>query len=267
MAALMHPPAAGPEPAETLAGKFALERDSRMSDKSPEPMVIRTMRLAIITKSFDSSRERIEAIVKNSKGYVDQLTVRNTPGSTRALTAMLRFPSDSVEAGLGELRKLGQVKEESQNSSDVTAQYVDLQARLNNARNTEQRMIVILRDRTGNIKDVVEAERELSRVREEIERMEAERKNLSNKVDYASVHVEVEEEYHAKAQPASPSARTRVRNAAIEGFENGKEMTLGILLFILANGPSLLVGLMIIAPMAFVVLRLFDRFNARHQRV
>ena len=103
-------------------------------------MVIRSARLTILTKDFDGARARIEAIARQSQGYLDQLTAAGEVGSGRTISATLRLPSDRTESGLAELRKLGKVREESQNSSDVTSQYVDLQARLTNARNTEQRL-------------------------------------------------------------------------------------------------------------------------------
>jgi hypothetical protein len=166
---------------------------------------------------------------------------------------------------LNELRKLGQPKEESQNSADVTGQYVDLVARLSNARNTEQRLLTLLRDRTGNLKDVVAAEGEIARVRESIERMEAERKNFDNKVQYATIQVELSEEYHAQLQETIPNTRTRMFNAAVEGYESASDTILGIALTILAEGPAVLVwlaflgGIGVLAWRLYVLLRLRQR--------
>ena len=129
-------------------------------------MIVRSARLTILTKDFDGSRARIETIARESQGYLDQLTAQGEVGSGRTLSATLRLPSGRTETALVELRKLGKVREESQNSSDVTSQYVDLQARLTNARNTEQRLTDLLRERTGKLPEVVEVEREISRVRE-----------------------------------------------------------------------------------------------------
>jgi chromosome segregation ATPase len=224
-------------------------------------MVIRTIRLMLISKEFDAARERIEAIVREGLGYVDQLSVRSNPGSAKSLSAVLRFPSDRVDAGLIELRKLGQPKEESQNSADITGQYADLVARLNNARNTEQRLVAMLRERTGKLQDVIEAEREIARVREEIERMEAEQKTLNNKVQYATVHVELTEEYRAQLEPSAPSAGTRLRNAAFEGYGFAVETVLGIILAALMYTPTLLVLAALLAPIAFVAWRLQTRLR------
>jgi len=232
------------------------------ADSPTGPMVIRTAQLTLITKEFDGARARIEAIVRESKGYIDHLTVRSDPGSSKSLSAVLRFPSDTLDARLADLRKLGQPKEETQNSSDITGQYTDLVARLNNARNTEQRLLALLRDRTGNLKDVVAAEGEIARVREEIERMEAERKGFDNKVQYATVQVELMEEYHAQVQPGTPGAGTRIHNAAVEGYEGASETILGIALWGLTYGPALIVWLVVLSSLGFLAWKLYRRVHS-----
>jgi len=249
----------------TLEREFALEQDATLGkiiqDKSPSdspsgPMIIRTVQLTLVTKSFETARTRIESIVQESKGYVDQMSVHSEPNSPKSLSAVVRIPDGKLASSLIELRKLGQPKEESQNSADVTAHYVDLVARLSNARNTEQRLLALLRDRTGNLKDVVAAEGEISRVREEIERMEAERKNFDNKVQYATVHVNLSEEYRAQLQESLPDTRTRINNAAIEGYESATDTILDIALTVLAIGPAVLVWLAFLSSIGFVAWRL-----------
>jgi hypothetical protein len=267
------PPGGAPAAPKGTAGK--LEKGVQIqgqkntfqapSDSPSGPMIIRTVQLALVTKDFETARTRIESIVQESKGYVDQLTFRSEPKSPKSLSAVLRIPDGKLASSLIELRKLGQPKEESQNSADVTGQYVDLVARLSNARNTEQRLLALLRDRTGNLKDVVAAEGEIARVREEIERMEAERKNFDNKVQYATVQVELSEEYHAQLQQTLPNTRTRIYNAAVEGYESASDTILGIALTGLAVGPAVLVWLVFLSSIGFVVWRLYVLLRSRQR--
>lgn len=220
-------------------------------------MVIRNARLTIVTRDFDTARSRIEMIAQQSQGYLDQLTVRGETGSGKRLSAVLRLPSGQIGSGLSELRKLGSVQEETQNTVDVTAQYADTQARITNARNTEQRLLNLLRERTGDLADVVNAEREVSRVREEIERMEAQQKDTVNKVQYATIQIEVSEEYRAAIEPDVPSAGTRIRNASIEGYQGALESALGFALFILRYGPALLFWAAVAVPVGLLLRRAY----------
>ena len=242
-------------PPGDLRESFELEQDQNGTRPPAGPMVIRTANLRILTKEFDSARARIQAIVQQAQGYLDQMTVRGETGLGRYLSATLRLPSDRLDSGLTELRKLGKVLEESQGSSDVTSQYVDLQARLNNARSTEQRLLALQRERTDKLIDVVSVEREISRVREEIERMEAQRKDVFSKTQYATIIVEVSEEYRAEIQPSAPAAGTQLRNALIDGYHGALGSVLALAMLILRYGPALLLWLAVLVPVAFLIRR------------
>jgi hypothetical protein len=204
------------------------------------PMIIRTAQLALITKDFDSARSAVESILKRHRGYVGELKVGGSAGSSRTLTATLRVPADQLDVSLAELKTLGRVELESQGGQDVTSQCVDLQARLANARNTEQRLTDLLRQRTGKLSDVLEVEQEVDRARGEIEQMEAERKNMSNQVSFATLNVTITEDYRAQLQVVPPSTWTRLGNAAVAGYKSMVDGVVGLALFLLENGPSLI---------------------------
>ena len=217
------------------------------------PMIIRTAELSLITKEFDKARTNLEGILKRHRGYVGELKAGGTTGSGRTLTATLRVPADQLDATLTEVKTLGRVESESQSGQDVTSQYVDLQARLSNARNTEQRLTELLRNRTGKLSDVLEVEQELDRVRGEIEQMEAERKNMSNQVSYATLNATIAEDYKAQLQAVPPSTSTRLSNASVEGYRTMADGVVSLALFLLSTGPSLLLwGVILFLPARLV---------------
>ncbi len=217
--------------------------------KPSGPMIIRTAELSVITKEFDKARANLESILNRHHGYVGELKVGGSTGSGRTLTATLRVPADQLDATLTEVKALGRVESESQSGQDVTSQYVDLQARLANARDTERRLTDLLRDRTGKLSDVLDVEREASRVRGEIEQMEAERKTMSSQVTFASLNATITEDYRSELQVVPPSTTTRLSNAAIEGYRNVTDGILSFVLFLLSSGPTLLVwGIVLFFP-------------------
>ena len=122
---------------------------------------------------------------------------------------------------------------------------MDLTARLSNARRTEQTLLDLLANRTGKLSDVLEVEQELARVREQIERMEAELKNLQNRVSFATLQVELHEEYKAELEMA-PSLGRRLWNAVVEGFRMAADSVVGLALFFLNVGPFLLLWALIL---------------------
>jgi hypothetical protein len=238
-AKLQAPPVPPPPPSASGAAQteqLAAQRDLPANG----PMIIRTARLSLITKEFDKARANLEAILKRHRGFIGELNAGGNTGSGRTLTATLRVPADQLDATMAEVKALGRVESESQSGQDVTSQYVDLQARLANSRNTEERLTDLLRNRTGKLSDVLQVEQELSRVRGEIEEMEAERKTMANQVSYATLNATITEDYKAELQVVPPSTSTRLGNAAIEGYRSMVDGVVSLALFLLSTGPSLL---------------------------
>ena len=203
-------------------------------------MIIRTAELSLITKEFDNARSAMESILKRHRGYVGELKLGGSAGSGRTLNATLRVPADQLDATLIAMKTLGRVESEAQGGEDVTSQYVDLEARLANARNTERRLTELLQQRTGNLSDVLAVENEHARVRGEIERMEAEKKNMSNQVSFATLTATIAEDYKAQLQVVPPSTSTRLSNAAVEGYKSMVDGIVSLVLFLLEDGPTLL---------------------------
>jgi hypothetical protein len=214
---------------------------SQAPASQPGPMIVRRASLALLTKEFDAARAALENLVRAHQGYFGELNVAAPASQGRSLTATVRVPAGQLDGVLAELRKLGRVEQENQTADDVTRQYVDLTARLANARETEKRLVEILRERTGKVGDVLQVEREIARTREQIEQMDAERKTLDNEVQYASVELHITEEYKQSLETPAPSLGTRVNNAAVMGFRDAADLVIGLTLWLLSTVPSLAV--------------------------
>jgi hypothetical protein len=209
------------------------------------PMIVRTASLTLLAKDFDKTRAALEEVVRRHRGYSAQLTAGSESGSARTLSARFRVPADQLDAAIAEIKQLAHVQQESRGGEEVTEQYVDLTARLSNARRTEQTLLDVLEKRTGRLSDVLAVEQELARVREEIERMEAELKSLQNRVSFATLQVELREEYKAQLEITPPLGR-RLWNAVVEGFQTAADSLVGLALFLLSVGPFLLLWALIL---------------------
>ena len=218
------------------------------------PSVIRTATLRIVTKDFDGVRPAVEGIVTEAGGFVDQMTATGDPGSARALRGTLRIPSDRLANVASRLRQLGQVVEDTQGSDDVADQLVDLGARLTSARATELRLTELLKNRTGKLSDVLEVERELARVRVDIERLDAETTNIGRRVSYATVTIEIVEERKAGLIPGPLSLASRFRIAASDGLESAMESATLAILSLLRAGPFLVLWFVVLGS-AWLILR------------
>jgi len=165
------------------------------------PMIARSVSLSIVVKDFAASRSSLDGMLARHHGYSAQLNVSTPENAARGLEASLRIPAPELASAVAELKTLGRVENESQSGEEVTQEHADLVARLKNSRETELRLRSILQERTGKVGEVLEVEQEIARVRGDIERMEAEQKALEHRVDFATVELQLTEEYKAQLNP------------------------------------------------------------------
>lgn len=226
---------------------------------STGPIIIRTAELSLTAREFDKVRRDIDHILALHHGYIAHLSVTSPPNQGRELDATLKVPAAELDHLLAALKRLGHVDSESQSGEEVTQRVVDLRARLSNARNAEQRLTELLRDRSGKLSDVLAVEEQIDNVRGEIEQMQAEQDSLSHQIAFASLDLKLVEEYRARLGVDQSSTSTRLRNAAVDGYHIVIDGAIGLVLFFLSYGPVLL----IVAGILFFPVRVLWRKRKR----
>jgi hypothetical protein len=211
--------------------------------------IARTASLHISVRDFSASRESVDRIVSAHGGLVTSLSISSPKDSARSLSAQLAIPSAQRDSVLDEFRNLGRVEEENQGSEEVTNQSEDLDVRLRNAREAEERLANILRIGASKVSDVLEVEKEQTRVRGEIETMEAEQKRLKGRVAFASIDLNLTEEYQAHLGIPTSLTGLQIRNAFVEGLHDAADGLVNVVMILLSAGPSLLLwGLILFWP-------------------
>ncbi len=263
------PPAADFESERKLAARspvpFASTAVASAADPaaSAGPMIARTVSLVIQVKDIAAARSALDAILARYQGYAAELNINTPENTARSFGASLRIPAPALPAALVDLRKLGRVQVESQSGEEVTRQHTDLAARLNNARQTELRLIAILQKRTGKVSEVLEVEEQISSTRGEIERMEAELKALQHRVDFATVQLQLAEQFMAQLNPPAATVGAQMHNAFIDGLGNAGHSILGLLLFFEEYGPVLLVWFTVLGTPLWLVWRRYRKAESR----
>ena len=239
--------------------------DSAGSDipRSPMPMVARVMSMTVVVKDVDSARTALDSIVARHHGYSAQESVSTPKYELHSVQASLRVPASELTSAAAEIAKLGQIVNESQTGEEVSQMHADLVARLKTARETEARFQAILHQRTGKVSEVLEVEQNIARLRRDIEGMEAEQKGLEHRVVFTTIDVNLSQEYKAPLQPQADSSSTQLHNASVEGYRNVTGLLFGIVLLIVAFGPSLLVCLVILGVPAFLLWRRYQKIRSR----
>ena len=179
--------------AHTIA-KLAPEQKAKSpSAEALQRKIIYTATVNLVVEQFDPIPAQVEALAKRFNAYVANSQITGSPGSPRHGQWTFRVPADRYEAFLLAARELGEVQRVSSDSQDVTEEYYDVEARIRNKKQEETRLLELLSKATGKLEDVLAVERELARVRGEIEQMEGRLRVLSNLTTMSTVNLEVSE--------------------------------------------------------------------------
>ena len=198
--------------------------------------IIRTGELRFEVKDLDVARAAILDQVGASSGYVEG-DDRSDWGNALAMTLRVRIPAGKFDAFVTSLEGLGDLQSQSINAQDVTAQWVDVEARLNAKKEVETRYLEIMKQ-AKTVTEVLEVERELGNVRAEIESMEAQMKTLHDQVAMSTLSITC-----TKPQARSDSYTPHVAVALKEGWNNLVRVLVGALYiwpFVLIAGGALI---------------------------
>lgn len=154
-----------------------------------ERKVTRKASLVMVVANVTESYNQIQGIVQESGGYMQEADMRTSDGSLRS-TLTLRVPAAKLEEILSALEPLGQVEGKNISGQDVTEEYYDTTARKVNLEKQEQRLLELY-NKAGTVKDFLEIENELTRVRGEIESLQARLNVLDNLISLATITVEL----------------------------------------------------------------------------
>ncbi len=176
-------------------------------------MIIRNGTATVQVDKLDDAVAALRALAVRLGGYVTNTSVTTGQDQVPAATIELKIPATRFDSAMAGLSPLGKVESVNTTAEDVGEQFVDVTARLANARRLEERIQTILATRTGKLEDVIAAERELARIREEIERFEGRLRYLSSRVALSTLTVTVHEPYPVVGGPGVGPIAESFKNA------------------------------------------------------
>ena len=164
-------------------------------------MVISTGSLSIEVTVVDTALSEVRRIAEELEGFVERLSSSGGP-ERQAGSVTVRVPQNEFLNAIELISVLGEVQSQSLGSDDVSEQFIDLDARLKSALREEESLLALLA-RTESVSDVLTVERELSRVRSDIERLQGQLNFLERRVELATISVSLFMPFQATDPPAA----------------------------------------------------------------
>ena len=184
---------AAKKPMNTPATPAATTPPTTVVATQPSLKLIRNAQLDLEVKSFQPAIDEIGALTKTAGGYVDSSNSQKGGNGKLQGTVVVKVLPQNLDSFLLKLRDLGMVENQSVSAENVTKEYYDTQARLDNARRMEVQLQDLLKHENSKVSDLLQVERELARVRGDIEQMQGQLKLYDFQVQFATVTIQLKE--------------------------------------------------------------------------
>jgi acetolactate synthase regulatory subunit len=202
------------------------EAPAQQPEVAPGSMLVRTGQASLQVDTLESGIARVREVARRTGAVIANTSMEGGNQQTRAASLELRIPSERFDEAVNGLAPIGKLESVNVSVEDVGEEYVDVQARVANARRLEQRLVELLANRTGKLADVLTVERELARVREQIERYEGRMRYLRTRASISTLSIAIHEPLPLVAE--HPGERP-IRDAFIQAWRNLVGVTAGLI--------------------------------------
>ncbi|NLJ56566.1 MAG: DUF4349 domain-containing protein [Firmicutes bacterium] len=179
-------------PAEASFTGHPAAEEAKSAVTEEKRYVVLQARLTLEIKDLEAAARKIQERVKDAGGYLVSLEFYDLRDGRQAGQLSVRVPANKFDPFWDALDECGTVKNPHVYTDDVTMHYIDLEARLKNLAVQEERMRNLL-ERAKNVEEILQIEKELGRIRGDLEGMTAEFKHLQERVGYSSLEIRLEE--------------------------------------------------------------------------
>jgi hypothetical protein len=268
----MPPEAYNPDTANEAAGGAPGLRQLRQSPASSadalqqdqQRMIVYTGSLSLQVNDTTETINKIDDLLKNVNGYIASKSLVAYGKDKLRGTITVRIPAAALDTTLAQIKALGvKVLKEDAKSSDVTEEYVDLDARRKNLEAYEvelQKLLETVRERTGKAEDILAVYNQLTEVRGQIEQIKGRQKYLENTSALATYTIELVpiEEIVVEGKPGWDPARTA--GAALDHLVGALQVlgdiAINVILFVL---PILLLLFLPVVVFVWIVRAIWKR--------
>lgn len=195
--------------------------------RSSVPQIAREGKMTLFASDVESAISRISSIARQQDGDVLALDATSAADSVPGAAHLtIRVPATHFDASMQAVAGIGKVRDRSISANDLSGDISDSSARLKNLRRTESDIRKIM-DRSGSVSQVLDAENQLSQVREQIEQLQASLQSMQTRVVYSTIDVDVQSE--VAAAPVEPTAASQLITSWHAAAHALGQFTIGIL--------------------------------------
>ena len=179
--------------------------------------IIYTANLTLESKDYETARSALDSALAEAGGYLESSSEYSDAGDSRSVSLTYRVPQQNYENFLAAVAEAGNVTYKNQQADDVTAQYMDVETRLENLKNQRTRLQQ-LQQQADNLSDLLEIESSLTDVQSQIESWQSQMDWYNDQVEECTVYVSLSEV--STYSPPSEGFGSRFVSALSAGWQN-----------------------------------------------
>ncbi len=218
-------------------GMLTESQDKKESVQMGERKLIKTVNMDVETEEFDGLITKLRERVGELKGYIESSNIRGNIRyqESRNAAITIRVPSGELENFVNEVAEISNIVRRSENVSDITLTYVDVESR-KKALEIEQERLHSLLEKAESVEDIITIEGRLSEVQYELQSYASQLLVYDNQVDYSTIHLNISEVKRLTPQE-EPSILERITEGFSDNFSAATKMLVDLFIGIIILSP------------------------------
>lgn len=197
-----------------------------LASVSLNPMLVRTGQAVLQVDTLESGIARVRALARRVGAQVGNTSITAGTEESRRAQMELRIPSLNFDDAVAGLSPIGKVQSVNVTAEDVGEEYTDVSARVANARRLETRLLDLLQNRSGRLEEILNLEREVARVRGEIEQMEGRLRYLRTRSSVSLLTITLHE---PQTVMGTPPGERPIRDAFVTAWRSFVDLLAGLI--------------------------------------
>ena len=243
---------AAPEQSKAAYGNSA---DYTSSTEASESKKIINCQIQITVDNLVNTSNEIETMAKNMGGYIENSEVNDYD-----CYSTVRIPYNNFDSFISLIEKKYEIKDKRIDSTDITEQYVDNDARLKNMKAQEAQMLEVYK-KANTVEDILKVQSQLTEIRGNIESLEAKKKLWDRQVQYTTIKISIDKKQVISSGRVSIISGNDFVKTVSKGFINSVLYFVlaieHIFIFLISN----IILLAIIAGVLFVIYKKYKKLK------
>jgi len=239
--------------------------DGQAASQLPENRkLIQTVHMNVETEDLDAVLQQIDSRIAQLGGYTESSYIQN--GSAyggrryRNATLTVRIPAKELEAFVDRVGEISNIVSSRKTVEDITLSYVATESRMKALQTEEARLLELLA-KAENMNDLLTIEKRLTEVRTSLEQVTSMLKVYDNQVDYATIHLSIEEvkEYTEVTEPET--LWQRIGSGFVKSLKGVGNFFTELFVFLVVGSPYLVLIAAVVVGIVFL-----HRFRKRRKK-